>query len=369
MRIKTITCHDVYNYGATLQAYALIKYLQNLGHDVEIINYKPDYLSTRYNLWGIGPRWKHRSLLIKWMYYALKLPGRLASRRGKHSFDIFRKKYMNITNQRYKCNDELKNNPPYADAYIAGSDQIWNTFYENGRDAAFYLDFAPTGARKISYAASFSISEILPEFKSFVKSMIEKFDFISVREREGLDILQSIGIDSGKHVLDPVFLLDKEMWGSMSTKKFKEKYILVYDFEKNPLIEKFVKKISKQNNLKIYAVNNYSKTSYADKDFYSCGPEIFLSLLKNAELVVSNSFHGTAFSLIFEKQFLVFDRIKQKVNSRMRDLLRICDLKDRLILPDSEFNNTNKNIDYKTVNSRIERYIFNSKSFLDKALK
>ena len=155
----------------------------------------------------------------------------------------------------------------------------------------------------------------------------------------------------------------------MSTKKFKEKYILVYDFEKNLLIKNFIKKISKQNSLKIYSINNYSKTSYADKDFYSYGPEFFLLLIKNAELVVSNSLHATAFSLIFEKQFLVFDRIKQKVNSRMRDLLKICELSDRLILSDSEFNIAHKNIDYKTVNNKIERYIFHSRSFLDKALK
>lgn len=275
---------------------------------------------------------------------------------------------MSITSKRYATYKELKEDPPLADAYIAGSDQIWNTLYNNGRDPAFYLDFAPEGSRKIAYAASFAVKEILPEYHKFVKSMIENIDFISVRETSGIEVLKSLGIDRGNHVLDPVFLLDKLEWEHMAQKDFKGKYILLYDFERNPLIENFVKGVAKEKRLKIYAVNNYGKTPCADRDFYDCGPETFLSLVKGAESVVSNSFHATAFSIILEKQFYVFDRIKQDVNTRMRDLLAICGLESRLIQADTEFHRDQPFLDFKEVNEKIREYISQSKCFLDHAL-
>jgi len=370
MKIKTITCHDVYNFGATLQAYALMKYLQDKGHEVEIIDYKPDYLSTRYNLWRIGPRWEGKSPFIRIAYLALKFPGRLAERLspGKRAFDKFKKNNMRITKKQFKNNEELKQDPPFAEVYIAGSDQIWNTSYKNGRDPAFYLDFSPPGIRRVSYAASFSISEILPEYKSFVRTMIKKLDYISVREREGLDILKSIGIEAGVHVLDPVFLLDQSIWNTLADKKITDKYLLVYDFEQNEAVEAFVKKMAKEKGLKIFAVNNYKETPYADADYHDSGPEIFLSLIKNAEIVVGNSFHAVAFSLIFKKEFFVFGRIKQQVNSRMQDLLSLCDLNDRMISSEMDCQEKLDPISYGKTWEILRKNIDESKAFLGKAI-
>ena len=368
MKITTITCHDVYNFGSSLQAFALMKYLQNLGHDVKIIDYTPDYLSERHPLFNISPKIKNKNFILKLIYLVIKLPGRLISLKGKYSFDLFKKNYLNITEERYYNNSELKENPPIADVYIAGSDQIWNTLYENGKDPAFYLDFAPPEATRVSYAASFSIPEILPEYKDFVKSMIEKIDHVSVRERNGLDILKSIMINDGSHVLDPVFLLSKNEWLELVNENFDEKYILVYDFDNTPFIKQFVKDISLKKNLKIYAMNNYAKTEYCHRDFYNSGPQTFLSLIKNAELVVGNSFHATAFSLIFEKQFYVFDRQTQNVNSRMLDLVDLCQLNDRYIYSEHIESKIN-HIDYKPVNKILNQYIEKSKRFLTDSLK
>ena len=137
MIIKTITCHDVYNLGASLQAYALQTYLQKQGHEVEIIDYKPDYLSGHFKLWGVyNP--VYDKPFIRLLYLLAKLPGRLMALRRKKAFDVFTKNYLHLT-RRYHSNDELKKDPPIADAYIAGSDQIWNTVFKNGRDPAFYL--------------------------------------------------------------------------------------------------------------------------------------------------------------------------------------------------------------------------------------
>ena len=368
MWIKTITCHDVYNHGATLQAYALMRYLQKQGHEAEIIDYKPDYLSGRYRLWLLGARWKDRNILVRLLYLIWKFPGRLWASKAKIPFDRFKKQHMRTTPQRYRSNVELKQNPPLADAYMAGSDQIWNTLYDNGRDPAFYLDFAPEGSRRIAYAASFATPEILPEYWSFVKAMLARFDSISVRETSGVRILESLGIDRGVHVLDPVFLLGRNEWDQMAKGAFEDKYLLVYDFERNPLIERLVEKIAAENRWKIYAVNNYGRTPYADRDFYECGPETFLGLIQKAELVVSNSFHATAFSVIFGKPFYVFDRMAHNVNSRMRDLLAVYGLEDRLVQEEKDIDTENLLLDFGAVHPKLAECVAASKQYLELAL-
>ena len=187
LTIKTITCHDVYNFGASLQAYALMKYLLNLGHNVKIIDYKPPYLS--FSLWSIGSRW-NKNIFIKLIYYSYVVPKKLQLKSRRKKFDLFTKNRLKLTSVNYKSYAELKLNPPIADVYFAGSDQIWNTESLNGKDPAFYLGFAPEKSTKASFAASFSISKIANDYEIFVKESLKKFDFISVRENTGLNILK-----------------------------------------------------------------------------------------------------------------------------------------------------------------------------------
>lgn len=169
MKIATITCHNVYNYGASLQAYALQRYLSQEGHDVEIIDYKPYYLNSRYN-------WRHipaESRLYPYkdyvgtqcIYFLLKNRKIYKTIGRKRKFDDFRQKFLTLTDNTYTSAEELRATPPQADLYIAGSDQIWNTACENGKDAAFYLDFGSDDTRRISYAASFAVSEIAPAYR------------------------------------------------------------------------------------------------------------------------------------------------------------------------------------------------------------
>lgn len=367
MKIKTITCHDVYNHGAALQAYALTKYLRNIGHEAEIINYTPDYL-LRYNLWLIGPKWKQKNILIRALYFLAKFPKRVMVRRAKRPFDLFKRRYMRLTAKRYRSCAELKNDPPSADAYIAGSDQIWNTLYVNGRDPAFYLDFAPARSRRIAYAASFSIPEVLPEYREFVKSMIERLDFVSVREASGIDTLRSLGIDKGTHVLDPVFLLDRAQWENIADKHIQAKYILVYQVGPNPLIERIATWMRQEKHVRIYAVQNHAKTGYADRDYYPCGPDTFLSLVRGAEAVLSNSFHATAFSILFERPFFVFERTDEDVNSRMLDLLEMSGLNDQLLRSEDDYRRMDPVWQYREVQARIAGHIARSKLYIDQAL-
>lgn len=362
MKIKTITCHDVYNHGASLQAYALMKYLQMQGHDVKIIDYKPDYLSNHYKLTVVSnPKWDRP--FFKQLYLLLKLPGRILSLKRKKQFDLFRDTYLKITTQRYTSNEELKQNPPKADLFIAGSDQIWNTLFPNGKDAAFYLDFASAGSRKISYAASFATDRIYNNKESFVKNKIGRLDAVSVRESSALNLLNQLSIKKGVQVVDPVFLLEISHWKSLIPIGHNEKFILVYDFEENPLIKKVAQEIAQKQNCKIYTISP-SKSSYAHCSYHYSGPLEFLELVSKAEMVISNSFHGTAFAIIFKRDFLVVNR-SEGINARMQNLLNSLGIGERLIDENYDFREIVKSINYTKVDSLLSPLIEFSKLYLD----
>lgn len=333
MKIKTLTTYNVYNYGASLQAYALMKYLQNKGHDVEIIDYQPEYLRRKYDYKWVNPESKmSKYLLTRFAYRIMKFLQRQTTLRRKKAFDEFTTNVLKQTPIKYLNYSDLKNNPPEADLYIVGSDQIWNVFYETGRDDAFFLDFVKEG-KKASYAASFSYINIDDENKKRIKGLLEDFTAVSVREYHGIDILKEIGI-KGKWVLDPVFLLSKDEWIKfMPSYNKKEKYLLIYDFEGNKLLKEFAISYAKEYGLKIYSINDTYPLLYADKNFNNAGPIEFLTMIYNCDAFVSNSFHGTAFSIMFNKPVFVFNRHRHKVNSRMESLMTLFELK-QCIEPD-----------------------------------
>ncbi|RIX52627.1 polysaccharide pyruvyl transferase family protein [Paenibacillus nanensis] len=366
MKICTITCHRVYNHGASLQAYGLMKYLKNSGHDVEIIDYRPEYLSNHYRLSNVAnPRWE-KNRLLKWTYLTLKLPGRLISLRRKKAFDRFDKKYLSITDTCYRTNDELKQKPPAAEAYICGSDQIWNSLHQNGKDPAFYLDFAPSQKIKASYAASFATDSIAEPLKKVVKERVERLDGVAVREKSGVKILRDLGIHRAITVLDPVFLLDQTEWDKISSGSYKEDYILIYDFDNSELIKKIALELKELTGYKIYCVNP-GKQRYADKMFRYVGPDSFISLIRDAKFVVSNSYHAAVFSLIYEKDFVIVNRT-EAINTRMRDLLDDLNLNSRLTNHEYKAEELLKKIDYSVVKEMIKTKKMSSKSYLDQLL-
>lgn len=363
MKIRTITCHEVYNHGASLQEYALLKFLNSNGYNAKAINYKPPYLSNHFNLWGVSnPKYDRPGL--KQLYQTLKLPIRIRQLRRKNAFDEFHKKYIPTDGTLYRNNDELKSNLPESDAFICGSDQIWNSYFENGRDPAFYLNFAPPSKRKISYAASFAIENLAEDVKPFVKSNVSKLNAVSVRETSGIDILEDLGISNAVQVLDPVFLLEKEYWKRFTT-KIKEDYILVYDFDSNPVIKEIALDLKSKNNWKIYTLNQNIK--YADRSYFLEGPERFISLVSQSKINLTNSFHSVAFSLIFEKDIRVFNR-SEKINTRMRDLLQLFNLEKYLINSVQDFHKLGP-INFIEVSKRLRDQIESSKKFLLDSLK
>ncbi|MCR5666510.1 MAG: polysaccharide pyruvyl transferase family protein [Eubacterium sp.] len=362
MKVKTITCHDVYNVGASLQAYALATYLKKLGNDVEIINYKPDYLSRHYSLFGTVNEVYDKPFL-KQAYHLAKLPGRMKARktRRKEQYDLFTQNYLPVTKVRYESNEQLKSSPPPADVYLAGSDQIWNPVFQNGKDPAFYLNFAPAGSVRASYAASFATDSVPEEYKERITNWLRDLDAIAVREASGVTLVESLGVEGAIQVLDPVFLLDGADWKELEQPlQWDDKFMLVYDFDGNDEVKSHALRLAKQNDWKIYSI---FANDYADRVFDQEGPQTFLSLVDKAQYIISNSFHATAFSAIFEKQFCVYNR-KENINTRMRDLVQMMGIGNYLIDRDTPL----APIDYEKVRENLGASIKRSKEYLDRVL-
>lgn len=361
MRINTITCHNCYNAGASLQAYALQTYLKEQGHDVKIIDYLPDYL-RHYKLFGGVPK-RYAKPVIKQLFYLYFLPRRVMERlsKSKKCYDQFTKNYLCLT-ERYSNYDELIENPPEADVYIAGSDQIWNTALPNGRDPAFYLQFTPVHKTRASYAASFAVDEIQGAYKDRISGWLQSISYISVREKTAMTILKSMNILNGEQVVDPVFLLSEEHWKQLAGKRMvREKYVLVVDYNRGSELRSFANKIATEKGAKILAYNPF------DKNCVQGGPLEFLSLVYNAEVVIANSFHAVAFSVIFEKDFFVFMLRESNTNSRMVDLLNSISMLDRIVTGvDCAY--TVKECDYKKARGVINKRIKDSKDYLSEVI-
>ena len=319
MKICTITCQNADNHGARLQCFALAYWLRKEGHEVEVIDYQPDYMR--------GPKlWYVPRNIKEFVKFFIRIPERLCAVKRHKVFSEFSQKYIPLSKV-YNNIDELRNHPPMADMYLAGSDQIWNPTFRNGTDPAYYLDFGPKNILRKSFAASFAVSSIEDVQKRlWIKDNLKRFDKITVREQSALKILKDLGYD-GVLQDDPVFLLNREEWNKVldleeSWKELgikDEKYVLIYDFFLSNEIKSVALEYKKRNNCKIFSVCHKS-LSYADKNFVYATPNDFVNLIKHACCVISNSFHGTCFAMIYNVPYVVVDR-PDGLNARMRDLL------------------------------------------------
>ena len=319
MKICTVTCQNADNHGARLQCFALAYWLTKKGHEVEVIDYQPDYMR--------GPRlWYWPKTVKDFVKLFVRFPDRLKDVRRHKVFSAFSRKYIPLTRV-YSSVDDLRKNPPQADVYMAGSDQIWNPTFRNGTDPAYYLDFGPMDIRRESFAASFAVPKIEDEQKRiWIKERLKRFDRITVREQSALDILADMGIH-GELQEDPVFLLSAEEWDEVlglnnlwhELNRADERYVLIYDFFLTDEIRSVAKKYARENNCKIYAICS-KRVAYANRNFVYSGPDVFVNLVKHADCVISNSFHGTVFAMIYGVPYVIVDR-PDGLNVRMRDLL------------------------------------------------
>ena len=352
-KVELVTLHRVKNYGSVLQAYATQEIVKSLGYDIEIINYYPE----RYTKVGMLKRVKNqnkylkKSMILRTIARLFILPSYIV--RFK-TFDNFVKKYLNVTDKVYKTIDDVNDNIPYGDIYMTGSDQVWNYGWNGMYDRVLFLDFKNINEKlKIAYAASFGKSK-LDDFEiDTTRDLLKKYDFISLREQSGVNICNDLGIKNTINVLDPTLLLNSDDWNKISSNKFdNEKYILVYNLNRNNKIDNYAKNLSQKTGLKIKYLSYQLHDFYKEGKMY-CNPKVedFLGLIKNATYIISDSFHATAFSLNFNKQFVII--YPGKYSTRLQNILKLLGLEDRVAKDENDLDIVKHDIDYKNVNKLL----------------
>ncbi len=362
MKVKIITCNRANNYGARLQAYALWLHLTELGHEVEVIDYCPPYLDFYVRLMYFPG-----TSIKEWVKLVVRYPERRCKLTKFAHLEEFSKTMTRLTPVKYTSVDQLRNNPPEADVYIAGSDQIWNTEFRNGLDPTFYLDFGDSTVRRISYAASFATEGVERRHTDFLHKHLSRLDAVSIREESGKRITDLLAIQADV-CCDPAFLLSSEKWDRIcATNPVEKDFLFVYDFERSPEVKAVAEKIAKVRGLRIYTVSE-RPLGYADRDFSDCSPATFIWLIKNAKCVLSNSLHGSIFSIIYKRDFYVVNRA-DGLNVRMSDLMKRYGLEHRLVNPSSDNATLSQHIDYTKVGPGLQHDIDYSKQWLATNLK
>ena len=344
-KVGVLTFHNTSNYGAALQAYATLEALADIGVDAEIIDYSNKARERKYKacyrvldsiLAG------HFKVAIK---YLLLWPGILAR---NYSFYMFYKKYIKTSQVVYRTTSALKSGASHYDAIIAGSDQIWS-YKNNNKDFNYLLQFVPDDVRKLSYGSSFGLSEIPKSLIENYKKNLSRINYISVREKKGLEIVKSITGREAFLALDPVLLHGKKFWDGMAERvEFESGTFHLYYINDNcyrslPIFNKKNLSLSKKVSVGSFKINDI-----LDKNFFirnAKGPRSFIGYIKNARSVYTTSFHAVVFCLIFNVTFYVFLSGDIGRDSRIIQVLNDFKLFDRAIhkdqisgFPDDETN-------------------------------
>ena len=362
-KIATLTFPNSKNYGALLQAYALRQYLVDSGFGCDIINYKNP--KKKYS--PVSTLRKIASIVWQNLFASF-----FANKKRKKRIVQFRMERMRL-GQKCVGLDALKQLNAIYNVFIVGSDQVWNSFI-NVNDSAFFLSFVDNKNKRISYAASFGSSKVDKSYLESNRKYLEKFDAISVREKESAEVLQKeLGV-SAETVLDPVFLLTKNDWVNRlnlnESADVRDKYVLCYVMPgHDDLVKKIysvAKSIADGNNLKIITLGkkDYAKPIGIETLDKNAGPIEFAKYILNAEYVVTNSFHGTAFSIIFRKQFFTVLKKGFNLNLRLEDLLDSLNLSGRILYENYAGTVDLSPIDYSNVEPLLENRINQSQDFL-----
>lgn len=375
MKVGIVTLHKVLNFGSVLQAYCTCNILSRFGYESEIIN----YMEPRYRFKGvlkslfrvIFSEKNKSSFTTKFFQFLMKLVSYVVQYRN---FEKFINKYLELSEGRYKTFDDLIKTPPQADIYLTGSDQIWNSEYNGGVDRAHFLDFVPTGKLRLAYAASFGKDALRPEEVEETKYLLEKYSAISVRESSGVNIINELGISGTQQVLDPTLLLNRDEWARefVLTRPKEQQYLLIYSVERSldDVVYSVARKIADAKGLSIIFLSPAAKL----KSMKHCDLQLpfskvvdFLQYFYYADFVVASSFHGTAFAINFNRQFVSV--LPPRFGARPRSLLNLVNLNERIVEgSDLDINKISEPIDYLPVNQILVQEREKSLAFLKSAL-
>lgn len=373
--IGVLTFQNSDNYGALLQTFATQYILEKYGFKPEVINYYSPNKRGMYKLISFGRGYTLKNFLGSMIRFPERYP---RWRRAEH----FRKSWLHLSLKKYQSFDELSRDINNWPIIIAGSDQIWN--YENtGFDRTYLLDFKRNGLKKVAYAASFGVPEIStfvpesvkkyhPEMKSLKKeyqNMLNDFDEISVREKVGSKIVSELINREVDVVLDPTLLLTKDEWLEVAkVKKTNEKYILVYSIDNKSELFELARKMGKYTGMEVRQI--FRPRIGKKFGIRNIQPQFidFVSCIVNASIILTDSFHGTAFSINMGKPFYVFYHSGKNNYSRIDNLLDLVGLEDRKVYSREDLISIDP-FDYKVAHERLNNARKKSLAFLLKSLQ
>lgn len=361
MKIGIITYHRAKNIGAMLQAYALQQTIEKNIGNCEIIDYRNKKMEDKYR---IKNNKEIRSIKGKIKNILLMKK----NKEFENVRDEFNSNTQKISKKIYNDKNIVEANKEY-DFFITGSDQVWNPKLNYG-DNNFFLNFVEDNKKRNSYAASFGVSELSEKDKDGIKKELENFNKISVREKEGQEIIKKLINKDCQLVLDPTLLLNENEWNKLINKQRieKEKYIFVYTIATTPTIFEFARKLAKDKRCKIICFNNGYKKYRGMKNLTKVSPQDFLNYIKNAEYIVTSSFHGLCFSINLHKEFYYeLDKDPKNHNSRLTTLTNILGLESRRIIGGNSKDECK--IDYNKVDEKLTEERKKSVEFIEYVLK
>lgn len=357
-KIGILTIPRADNYGSVLQAYAMQAFVDTIEKDNEIIDYVSPFLVGRYPLWNIKKS-KNPYIIAKSLFQNIMT---LTARKKKKSkFENFRNLIRFSEKTIYQSNEI-----DIYDYYISGSDQIWNTRITQF-DKTFFLDFVALKKKKIAFAVSMGYEDRKANELDFYKQELKEFNAIGIREKNDLKFIEELADSDTKcnYIIDPTLLIDEEKWKELIGKrKIAEKYILIYTFGRDERVVKAAKNISVEKKIPVYIVSDEWRNVNSDgfRNIKGVGPIEFINLIAFSEAVVTNSFHGTAFSIIFRKPFVSVPY--ESTGNRMISLLKLLNLESALY----DENNLEYNVDYKNVDKILKEERSKARNFLLKAI-
>ena len=343
MKIDIITLQAIKNYGSVLQAFATQKIWEQYGCDVEIINY------VRENA-------KDENLAKKWskgnpVKYCVMLP---TIRKWKYIFGDFCKTQLNLTDKIYTTDEDFNNFPLDADIYCTGSDQVWNSKWNQGIVYPLYLSFVPDSKLKISFSSSFGRAEISQEEIIATKEYLGQYNFISVREDEAKDIIEKKYGLKAVQILDPTLMLPQEFWRKYTGNSLiRGDYILIYNLFRNKKFDDFAVKLSKYTGLKLVRIcTRYDQFYRPGKHIFI--PEVFeyVNLIDNAQFVITDSFHATAFSLNLNTEPICI--YPSEFYGRIDSILRLTESLHKHVKDFSDYDVINRVVDFDKVNNILD---------------
>ena len=383
MKIGIVTYVKCDNYGAELQAFALQWKLISLGYDAEVINLEKRNIDMKRNpdviKGAIKQRFKKEGTRALVSIFKKLIDTCKRIKDEKKYKDINQKKHLLFENffetkikhsSRYYTLDEITTANLDYDTYIAGSDQIWNYIHTDRLDVYFLMFANKFKAKKISYAASISIYDIPEKWRPAYKKYFENIDYLSVRELHGAELVSKYSNKSAEVVLDPTFLLSKEDWEREVARKIPidGDYLLIYTLSGSPHIRKMAQNIAKELGLKVVNIKSNYKNEPNDGTihFYEIGPEEWVGLWTGAKYVVTDSFHGTAFSINFNIPFTTLVNPNSMMNSRVLSILKITNLESRIVYDtlEGKISSIPTTVDFTKSNNILDEWRKKSLNFL-----